>query len=601
MADTTLSKANELWDAASVFAEQQIGQWAKNERLTNGKHLTPRKPGRSALFVPKIPGYVRRKHADYVGQFSGDSPISIKNTITSHPLGAKIKQGVHNYYLQKYIDYDALIYNTAYCGLVYNNAPVHIEWIEETIKEKVMVVVSEATETSDQITKMVDQETVVNSYPVIEALPPEDARIDQSTSWDDIDEARYLGFRKFIDANYAKDMHDQGKWPKVEESEFTGGTTTATSSSTLTAERSSQASPFASTSVDIDNGLAEVRYHYYFKLVKKDYIPVRTVTLNESTVLEDEVPIEINWGGDKHAWPMCVGQVYPKPFEQYAPALPEQAKDSQIETNAIRNQRRDNVSLILNPEKYVTPFAGITADQLAFSFPGKVVTVDNLNAIQWQTVPDVTAAGHNEETRVEADMDRMFSEGPLRSGVEGSRKESATAIMAMSSNSSAATGLDTFIFRTSLVKPLNEKLGNAIAQKAPEEIFEAAAMQLNFDPNSRLDPTLLATEGDFIYNVYSSASNDELSQVMSMNSNIMGLIQTVYGPNANYKPLVDEILEIAGHDPDSIIPNPMSQGLAGDPALGDPGGREPGGKPSIQPRAQFSGGGMPQGSGNQSG
>jgi len=195
-------------------------------------------------------------------------------------------------------------------------------------------------------------------------------------------------------------------------------------------------------------------------------------------------------------------------------------------------------------------------------------------------------------------MDRLFSEGPMRSGVEGSRKESATAIQQMSSNSSAAAGLDIMLFVTSFVRPLNEKAGNAISQKAPEQLFHAAAIKLGVVPNTGFDPVIAATEGEFTYNVYASASNNELSNELAMTSNIMGVVQTAYGPNANYKPLIDKLLELAGHDPDSIIPQPQQQGLMQDPAQTDPGGVDPGSQPNIQPRARFQGGGaMQEGSG----
>jgi len=573
--ENSIDILNTLWDNASVFVEQQQRTWAEAERLLNSRHLTARKPGRSSIFVPKIAGYHRRKMADFVGQFTGDNPVSLKETLTSDPIGAKIRQRVHNHILRHDVEtpYETIIYNAAYCGLAYNFAPAHLEWYEEV-------------ETNDST----GEETVINSYPVIDTLPPEDVRIDQSVTWNNLDDARYIGFRKFVDANYAADMEEQGKWPHIDDAEFQMSTPTATTGSNLKSERTSLASPFSSQNVDEDNGLIEIRYHYHFAKIDSEFVAVRSVTLLDSKVLEDEQPLDVNWGGNRHAWPFVVGYVYPKPFEQYADGMPNQGRDMQLEANAKRNQRIDNVNLMLNPEKYVTPYAGITPDQLAFSFPGKVVTVDNLNAIQWQTMPDVTSAGYREEATIEQDMDRLFSEGPLRSGVEGRRKESATAIQQMSSNSSAASGLDTMLFMTTFVKPLNEKLGNAIAQRAGEHLFIAAAIQMGVNPQSGIDPVLVATQGDFTYNVYASALQSELSNELGMTSNIMGVVQTAYGPNANYKPLIDKLLELAGHDPDSIIPNPQQQGLMQDPTQADKGGVEPGGNPHIQPREAFQGG-----------
>jgi len=590
-----LSYVNDMWDSSSIFVEQQAAQWAQNEALINGNHLTQRKVGRSAIFVPKIPSYVKRKLADFVGQFVGDEPVSIKHTLTSMPVGAKIRQRVHNYYVRNVLDYEALIYNAGYCGLAYNYAPIFLDWIETIEREKVkqQTGMPDGTVVEEEI----EVEAVVESYPTATVLPPEDTRLDPSVSWDNVDDARYIGFRIFKSMAYAESMHEKGLWPKIDESLGQQAPDTG-DSNILGNERKSKASPFQNNPyIDVDNELLEVRYHFFFKETKDGYIPMRSVTIGDIQTVEEPAEMEINWGGHKHAWPFTLGQVTPKPFEQHSAAIPEQGKDLQIEVNAIRNQRRDNVSLILNPEKYVTPHAGVTPAQLAFSYPGKIVSVDNLNAIQWQTVPDVTGTGHNEETRVESDMDRLFSEGPMRQGVSGPRKESATAIQAMSQNASANTGLDTTMFMTSCIRPLHEKLGNAIAQKAPEEIFQMAAKEM--DVMAGIDPYLSAVQGEFTYNVYATSMQNDVQNELANVSNMTGLLMTLYGKNANYKPLVDKLMEAAGYDPDSIIPNPMNIGLP-DPTQSDMGGVDSQGTPSIQPRAQFQGGGaMGAGSGNQ--
>jgi len=595
MEGDTLNEVTQLWDSASIYAEQQQHQWAINESLANGRHITARKPGRSSIFVPKIPAYIRRKMADIVAQFDGAEPISIKNTITSHPVGAKIKQKVQNYYIKQVLDYTSIIYNVAYSAYTYNYAPLFLDWVE-TYDEQQIEQSVQMPDGSIETSKVKSRE-LVESYPTVECIPPEDFRIDPSATWDALDDARYIGFRTYRSKEYVDAKIKAKEWPKKASNDYEADN--STTGNTVKFERTSQASPFQSAeTLDGDNNMVEIRYHFYFEEDGKDWIPVRTVTLGDSITLEDAKELTVDWGGQGgHAWPFVVGQVYPKPFEQYASALPELARDLQIEINAIRNQRRDNVSLILNPEKYVTPHAGVTPSQLAYSYPGKIVSVDNLNGIQWQTVPDVTSTGHNEESRAEGDLDRLLSEGPLRQGVEGKRKESATAMQMMGNNASASTGLDATMLMESCIKPLNIKLGNAIAQKAHEDLFQAAAADIGVKEN--FDPYISAVEGDFVYNVFATSSQNELANALANSSNLMGVIQTTYGAQANYKPLIDKVLEIAGYDPDSIIPNPLAMQM-NNPAQVDAGGVDPQGTPSIQPRAQFQGGGaMGAGSGNQ--
>lgn len=590
-----LGKLNAMWDSASVLMEQQLNQFAINEALVNNRHITRRKPGRSSIFVPKLAGYLRRKLADFVGQFTGDEPVSVSETLTSSAIGAKIYQKVHNHYLSRMpVPYSATIYNGAYCGLVYNFAPAFISVEKEEVEEEVVQQV--AAPDGSFVTNKEKVRRVADIKLRAEALPPENVRIDPSVAWDNIDEARFISYIEYISEDEAEEKVRTGEWKKVNIDDYR--VAPSSKSNVLAVERRSQASPFSSAFIDSESGLIEVRHHFFWDEYEGEYRQLHAVTIGDAEIVVDPEPLDIDWGdGVNPAWPFVVGLVYPKPFEMHAPAMPEQGKDLQIEVNAIRNQRRDNVALILNPEKYVSQHAGVDPEQLALSYPGKVVTVSNLGAIQWQTVPDVTSAGHNEETRVENDMDRLFSEGPLRAGVEGRRKESATAIQMMTSNASAATGLDTDLFRITFVEPLNRKLMAAIKQTAPDEVFIAAASDLMV--SDKTDPVYEATNGQFDINVFASSAQAEFAAKLSNISNVIGMIQTTYGPNANYKPLVDQVVELLGLDPDAIIPDPVEQQLPNQAAL-DMGGVMPQGTPSIMPRAQFlGGGGMPEGSGNQ--
>ena len=308
MKEDSLSIVTEYWAQATVFSNAQEQQWAANEALVSGRHLTARKAGRSSIFVPKIPSYAKRKLADFVGQFVGDSPVTIKNSLTASSVGAKIKQKVHNYYVRK-LNYEALIYNAAYSGIVYNYAPILLDWVEEIETEKV----KQQTGMPDGsiVEEEVEVESIVDSYPVASVLPPEAVRVDTSVAWDNIDEARYIAYEVPMSASDADANVRSGKWPEIDSEwlEF------ESDKSPLPIERRSKASPFSRyTSMDMDNNLLPIRYHYFFEERKGGYIPVKCVTLGDQMVLEKPEPLEINWGGDRHAWPFVIGIVYPKPF-----------------------------------------------------------------------------------------------------------------------------------------------------------------------------------------------------------------------------------------------------------------------------------------------
>jgi len=580
-----LELVNQFWSEAESIVAQYQQQWAINERLTNAKHITPRKPGRSAIFVPKIPSYVQRKIADFVGQFVGETPVTFKPTMTSDIVGAKIYQVVHNEFLDD-IGYDSLIYNAAYCALVYNFAPAYIDFTEITDEKRFDA-------DGEEVVVHEVRQLIVN----VELLPPEDVFIDTSVSWDDIDSARYIGFRKWISQNEYEEYVETAGWKKVDDvAEYTS---TLPRSSMIDAERVQNAvSPFSGIAQFGNNSLIEIRYHLTFIEVDGEYKPYKIITLADREVLyKEEIDVDYSVRNGRFAWPFVIGVCTPKPFHLYAPALPELARDLQIEINAIRNQRRDNVALILNPEKLVTPAAGVEPESLTTSFPGKVIPVRTLGSIQWQVPPDVTASGHNEESRAEQDMDRLFGEGNWRFGQPMRRKESATAIQLMNQNASALVGLNTFVFARSFVIPLNEKLSQLIRQRAPDEVFLAAAhfLGIDEDPDIILDAV---SSGKFKINVFAGSQQQEFATVFSNVSNMIGLIQTLYGPNANYRPLIEKAIEALGFDPDQIIPH-VDQRMP-NVAAQDLGGVEPQGQPTIVPRAAFLGGSaMPENSGKQ--
>jgi len=126
MGTELLSEAQSMWQSASQLHELWEQRWATNERLVNSQHLTKRKSGQSALFIPKIEGFHQSKMADHLAAFGGDDPVSLKRTMTSTKNGARIMESVVNYYISDAggISWDSYIVNSASNALTYNFAPV---------------------------------------------------------------------------------------------------------------------------------------------------------------------------------------------------------------------------------------------------------------------------------------------------------------------------------------------------------------------------------------------------------------------------------------------------------------------------------------------
>jgi len=194
-----LSKVKELWAEANTVATLMEKTWIQNKTLTHSKHLTSRKFGQSNLFVPMIEKFHYRKQADYFFAFTGENPVSLKQTLTSSKEGASIMERVANYYIKEAggIDWDTSVLNCAHNSLTYNFAPWFVDWDRDT--EEVEREVQVLDNDGNMITEIVKDERELYSYPTLEIISPDDMRIDPSIGWNEMSLARYGIIRRWRD------------------------------------------------------------------------------------------------------------------------------------------------------------------------------------------------------------------------------------------------------------------------------------------------------------------------------------------------------------------------------------------------------------------
>ena len=578
----TLSKVADLWAAGESIHSLQEQRWVLNKKLCTSQHTTARKLGQSALFVPKIESFHSRKQADFVATFGGEDPISLKRTINSSQAGAKIMETVLNYYVtDSGIDWDGVVLNTAHDALTYNFAPWVIDW-----DRGVEIVESEAVELQEDgttRTSKVKQEVETHSHPTLESIPPEDIRIDPSVGWNEVGLARFGIIRRYRDKAYADRMAASGDWPKLDDSHFGVG---FRGGNNLAQQRSQLNHSMFGLDVDIDNGLLEVWYCYYYEEVDGKLAPVVAVTLRDELVLEEPSAIEFDIGNadGTDPWPFGVARVYVEPHELFSRAMPERLESLQIETNAIRNQRRDNVALVLNREKFMTPEAGVDPAVLSRSFAGKVTTVKSKGSVWWDTPPDVTSSSYTEENVSVNDMEALVAESKQRLGATATSGTTATETKISSANSSQAMGLDMTVFAMTGPRRWVEKLIRMVRLAADPTIFEAAA---EFAAIVSPDAYSEAMTGDFRIKVGTGTHQSMKDLAISNASNMAAVLQAVYGPAAQYNPIMKPMLEENGFNPDDILPPPQGQPAQQQQDMGGVMGQN---NLTIQPNVQMTGG-----------
>jgi len=571
-----LSEIEQIWQTSSVLHNQAEARWAKNKRLVQSRHVTKRKAGQSNLFIPKIESFHNRKQADYIASLGSENPVSLKPTLNSTKEGSMIMETLCNHYMSNAgINWKSAVVNDSHNALTYNFAPFIMDWDR---------VADESTLDTGEVV-----ENLVYSHATLEILPPEDMRIDPSIGWDEVGQARFAVIRRWRDRAYATRMHADGVWPEIDEGYFKTGDTFSTNT-LLQAERS----PFGNTTVDdsnVDNGLLEIWETYSWREDGDgEFKPMRMVSLRHDLLLEEPEILEIDISNQDGSdpWPFGIGRIYAEPHEVISRAMPERLEHLQIEANAIRNQRRDNVALVLNREKFMTADAGVDPATLSRSYSGKVTVVRNRNSVWWDTPPDVTGSSYKEEQSTVSDMERLVAESDVRFGGVARGANTATESKLGASNSDMAVGLDAAMFRMTFAEPVVRKLIRMIKQAAPIEIFERAAEEAGIQVE---DAYIEAIKGAYKVTVGAGAQQIAKDVSISQASNMAAVLQSVYGPQANYYPIMAPMLESNGLDPETILQNPQQQ-TPNTQVQDDAGGVTGEDNMSVQPNVQFSGGAM---------
>lgn len=133
--------------------------------------------------------------------------------------------------------------------------------------------------------------------------------------------------------------------------------------------------------------------------------------------------------------PFVMARYIPVQHELYGMGIPEICESLQEELNTVRNQRMDNVNLILNRMWLANKYADINFDNL-ISFPGNVILTSDINAIQPLVTPDVTRSAYLEEEIIKQDIDNASGEFSYSRGQPPERRETATGIVRLQQASS---------------------------------------------------------------------------------------------------------------------------------------------------------------------
>jgi len=116
------------------------------------------------------------------------------------------------------------------------------------------------------------------------------------------------------------------------------------------------------------------------------------------------------------------------PHEFYGIGVPEMSQSLQEELNDLRNQRMDNVNIIINRMFIANKYSDIDFDTLV-SYPGNVILAGDVNDVKPLDTRDVTRSCYMEEERLITDIQNVTGEWEYGRGQPPERRETATGII----------------------------------------------------------------------------------------------------------------------------------------------------------------------------
>jgi hypothetical protein len=137
------------------------------------------------------------------------------------------------------------------------------------------------------------------------------------------------------------------------------------------------------------------------------------------------------WRHGKKPYILC--SYDPLPGEPYGLAAMQVIEHLSHELITMRNQRIDNVSMVLNRMFLVKRGADIDPSQLK-TRPHGYIEVDNLDDIAPLVMPDVTASSYQEEAITKQDMENALGVAAVVRGVDPGSKQTATEIVTKQTN-----------------------------------------------------------------------------------------------------------------------------------------------------------------------
>jgi hypothetical protein len=450
-----LKLARESYDASSsYFDANHRKSIERNIALFQSRHPDGSKYNsaaykhRSRLFRPKTKSVVRKNEAAAAAAFFANvDVVSVEAENESDQMqvaSAELVSELLNYRLQKTIPWYLLLLGALQDAQVIGVVCSYQYWKykERKAYQPLLDDVGEPM-VGPEGPYMEEVPEVVEDKPCIELIPRENFRFDPGANWTDVVGSSPYFIR--LVPMYVDDVRQEmksGKWHELSDGQIR--TAMADYDTIRLAREGKKQDPIADNNAPLTD-FEIVWAHENF--VRRDGEEVVYWTLGTQHLLTDPVPLkEAYFHGQR---PFVIGQFVIETHKTEPESLVSIGAQMQRELNDTVNQRRDNVSLVLNKRWLVSRTGQVDVNALNRNVPGGAIMVNDVQKdvleLNW---PDVTASAYAEQDRLNVDFDELtgnFSQSSIASNRQLNETVGGMKMLGGASSQMTEYGIRTFV------------------------------------------------------------------------------------------------------------------------------------------------------------
>jgi len=431
-----------------------------NRHAPGSKYYSDAYKYRHKGFRPKTRASIRRNEAaGAVAFFSTQDMVSItaENEAEQQQLiTARILTELLNYRLDDSIPWFQILLGALQDALNVGVCISHQDWHFHEITEKVSAGPNVFDQAGNPAMKEVTD--TLADKPRVSLVAIENFRISPASDW-----ANPIGSSPYVVESipmFIGDIKEQmasGRWM-----EYTDGEIAAAAQTQYDTIRQARDGTKRTDAKDVNHATTAFDTVWVHRnIIRHNGDDVIFYTLGTHLRLSDPVPLRQEYRNlARGERPYVMGSVLIEAHKAFVAGLNELTFGLQEETNEIQNQRRDNVSLVMNKRYFARRTANIDYRSLTRNVPGSITLMDDINSdLKWDSPGEVTGSSYQEQDRVSLDYDELagtFSPGSVQSNRQ--LNETVGGMKMLAGDANVVTEYQLRVFAETWVEPVLKQL-----------------------------------------------------------------------------------------------------------------------------------------------